>query len=165
MIIDSLANADTYKGLGPLFAAAFDYLRKFDPATPNGKYEIDGKRLFANVQRYDTAPEAEKAWEAHRIYADIQYIVSGREKILYTPVANLAAFVSAPYNYVKDVEKYTDGVKDPVANVITGGSFGIYFPQDGHKPGSFVDGPEPVVKVVLKVLVKTPVAPVTPVRK
>lgn len=154
MIIDSLANSATYATLSPLFAKAFDYLRNFDPATPDGKYEIDGKRLYANVQRYETAPEETKAWEAHRIYADIQYIVSGREKIFYTPVANLAGAVSVPYNYVKDVEKYADGVQGAEPNVIPGGSFGIYFPQDGHKPGCFVDAPEPIVKVVIKVLVK-----------
>ncbi|XHR27351.1 MAG: YhcH/YjgK/YiaL family protein [Chthoniobacteraceae bacterium] len=154
MIIDSLANAADYASLSPLFAKGFEYLRNFDPATPDGKYEIDGGQVYAAVQRYTTAPEDQKAWEAHRVYADIQYIVSGREKILYAPVTELQSAVSVPYNDVKDVEKYADCVKNAVSTVIAAGSFGIYLPQDGHKPGCFVDGPEPVVKVVIKVRVR-----------
>jgi biofilm protein TabA len=152
MIIDSLANAASYANLSPLFAAGFEYLRQFDPNTPDGKYEIDGKKLFASVQRYTTAPEDQKAWEAHRVYADIQYMVAGREKIFYTPVGNLT--VSVPYNDAKDVEKYANDLKGAAAGVVlSAGEFGIYLPQDGHKPGCFVDAPEPIVKVVVKVQV------------
>ena len=151
MILDSLAHSAQYLSLHPLFPAAFDYLKAFDPSTPDGKYEIDGKRLYAMVQRYETAPEAAKAWEAHRVYADIQYIAAGREKILYAPVEELQS--AAPYNEAKDVEKYTnEGVRNVSASVIPAGFFGIYLPQDGHKPGIMVgQGGEPIVKVVIKV--------------
>ena len=153
MILDSLARCAEYIALHPLFPAAFDYLKAFDPNTPDGKYEIDGKRLYAMVQRYTTAPEEAKAWEAHQVYGDIQFIVSGREKILYAPVGELQS--AAPYNEVKDVEKYTnEGVKNVTAAVIPAGFFGIYLPQDGHKPGCMVDGPEPIVKVVIKFKVR-----------
>ncbi len=151
MILDSLAHCANYLPLHPLFPAAFDYLKKFDPCTPDGKHEIDGKRLFALVQRYDTVPEEAKAWEAHRLYADIQYIVSGRERILHAPVEELQS--SLPYDAAKDLEKFRNtGVKTVSSGVIPAGSFGIYLPQDAHKPGVMVDGPEPVLKVVIKVL-------------
>ena len=153
MILDSLAHCADYTSMHPLFPAAFDYLKQFDPNTPDGKYEIDGKRLYAVVQRYDTAPEETKAWEAHRVYADIQYIVAGREKIIYAPVEELQS--TTGYNDVKDVEKYDgSGVKYPVATVIPAGFFGIYLPQDGHRPGIMVDAPEPIVKVVIKLRIK-----------
>ena len=150
MILDSLAHASDYLALHPLFPAAFAYLRTFDPNTPDGKYELDGKRLYAAVQRYETAPEAEKAWESHRVYADIQFIVSGREKILYAPVEELQP--GTPYNEAKDVEKYSgETVKNAAFTILPAGSFAVYLPQDGHKPGCMVDSPEPVVKVVIKV--------------
>ena len=150
MILDSLAHAATYAPLHPLFPAAFDYLKNFDPATPDGKYEIDGTRLYASVQRYDTAPEDTKSWEAHRVYGDIQYIVSGREKIFYAPVGELIS--SIPYNDAKDVEKYTaENAQNIAPHILPAGYFGVYLPQDGHKPGCAVDVPEPVVKVVIKV--------------
>jgi len=151
MILDSLAHCSHCLPLHPLFPAAFDYLKQFNPNTPDGKYEIEGKRLYAMVQRYDTAPEEAKAWEAHRVYADIQYIVAGREKILYAPVEELQS--TAPYNEAKDVEKYTnEGVKNVSSSVVPAGFFAIYLPQDGHKPGVMAgQGAEPVVKVVIKV--------------
>jgi len=153
MIIDSLTHCDDYVALHPLFPAAFDYLKSFDPNTPDGKYEIDGKRLYAVVQRYETAPEETKAWEAHRVYADIQYIVSGRENIVYAPVDELQSTI--PYNEVKDVEKYSGAsVKNASTTVIPAGHFGIYLPQDGHRPGCMVGSPELVVKVVIKVQLK-----------
>ena len=151
MIQDRLDHSAQYAALHPLFPAAFDYLKHFDPNTPDGKYEIEGDRLYASVQRYETAPEASKAWETHQVYADIQYLVSGREKILYTPAEDFQP--STPYNPVKDVQKYDGaGVQNVTAMVIPAGSFAVYLPQDGHKPGCYVgDGPEPVVKVVIKV--------------
>ena len=153
MILDSLAQCADTAPLHPLFPAAFDYLKRFDPNTPDGKYEIEGKRLYAVVQRYETAPEETKTWESHQVYADIQYVVSGREKILYAPVGELDS--TGPYNPEKDVEKY-DGtrVQNPTAMLVPAGYFAVYLPQDGHKPGCAVEGPEPVVKVVLKIRVR-----------
>jgi len=153
MILDSLSNSADYLSLHPLFPAAFEYLKNFDPATPDGKYEIDGKRLYALVQRYETAPEETKAWEAHRVYADIQYILCGREGIVYAPVGELKSTI--PYNEVKDVEKFSgETVKNASTSVVPGGYFAIYLPQDGHRPGCMVGQPEPVVKVVIKVQLK-----------
>ena len=153
MILDSLTHCADYVSLHPLFPAAFDYLKNFDPNTPDGKYEIEGKCLYALVQRYQTAPEETKAWETHRIYADIQYIVSGREAITYAPAGELDS--TTPYNDVKDVEKYSGAnVKTASTAIIPGGHFGIYLPQDGHRPGCMIGQPEPVVKVVIKVQLK-----------
>lgn len=150
MILDSLAHCSDYTSLHPLFSVAFDYLQRFDPSTPDGKYELDGKRLYAQVQRYDTAPEETKRWESHRVYADIQFVVSGREQMLYAPVEGLRS--SIPYNEVKDVEKYHDEcVENATPLIVPPGSFCVFLPQDGHKPGCMVDHPESVVKVVIKV--------------
>jgi len=153
MILDYLTHCADYAALHPLFPVAFEYLKNFDPNTPDGKYEIDGKRLYAAVQRYDTAPEETKTWEAHRVYADIQFIVAGREKILYAPVKELQS--ATPYNQAKDVEKYSgENVRNAAATIVPAGFFAVYLPQDGHKPGCMVDQPEPIVKVVIKVQLK-----------
>jgi len=153
MILDSLAHCADYTSLHPLFPAAFEYLKGFDPGTPEGKYEIDGTRLYAVVQHYDTAPEETKSWESHQVYADIQFIVSGREKNIYAPVGELQS--TGPYNEAKDVEKYSnEGVKNPATLLLPAGYFAVYFPQDGHKPSCMADQPEPIVKVVIKVRLK-----------
>ena len=154
MIQDCLDHCADYAALHPLFPAAFDYLKQFDPNTPDGKYEIEGQRLYASVQRYETAPEESKAWETHQVYADIQFIASGRERILYAPVESFQP--TTPYNPAKDVQKYDGaGVSNVTSMVIPAGSFAVYLPQDGHKPGCQAsDRPEPVVKVVIKVRLK-----------
>jgi len=150
MILDSLAHASNYVHLHPLFPAAFEYLRSFDPGTPKGRYELDGNRLYVLIQHFDTAPEETRSWEAHRNYANIQYGVSGREKILHSPVADLTPI--GPYNPEKDVEKFTGESAPNVSPLIVPpGSFVVFFPQDGHKACCAVDGPEPIVKAVLKV--------------
>ena len=153
MILDTLNHASNYTALHPLFPVAFGYLRSFDPNTPEGKYEIDGDRLYAIVQRYETAPDEAKSWEAHRVYADIQYMVSGRERMIHAPVEELRT--GAPYNEAKDVRKFDDEVvKNATSVIVFPGSFCVFLPQDGHKPGCMVGRPEPVVKVVLKVRLK-----------
>jgi YhcH/YjgK/YiaL family protein len=153
MILDTLAHSDSYLAVHPLFSAAFAYLKAFDPATPDGKYPIDGQRLYAAVQRYNTAQADTKAWETHQVYADIQYIVSGSERLFYAPAETLPE--GTPYNDVKDVQKYGTGtIPNAASTILSAGEFAIYLPHDGHKPGCIVECPEPIVKVVLKVRLK-----------
>ena len=150
MILDTLAHSADYTALHPLFPAAFEYLHRFDASTPDGKYPIDGDNLYAVVQRYETAADRTRLWESHRVYADIQFIVSGTERIVWAPAENLTP--GAPYNEAKDVQKFEEApVKDATPLIVPAGSFCVFLPQDGHKPGCTVACPEAVVKVVLKV--------------
>ena len=41
----------------------------------SGKYEIDGKNVYANVTAYTTIPWEEAKYEAHEHYTDIQYVI------------------------------------------------------------------------------------------
>ena len=153
MIVDVLANAERYHSLHPRLAAAFDYLAAFDPATPDGKYPIDGDAVYAQVQSYATKPAAEKKWESHRRYLDVQYLVSGRERMTVAPLGALAGATS--YNDTKDVINYTGPTGAASSLYVEGGQFAIFFPQDGHQPGVEADtsaGNEAVRKVVVKVL-------------
>ena len=150
MIFDSLNHSAAYVAVHPLFPAAFEYLSKFDAATPDGKYELDGTRLYAAVQRYDTAPKANKKWEAHRVYADIQFIAAGTEQIFWAPAPGLQT--SVPYNEVKDVEFFApDSVRNEASLIVPAGFFAVFLPQDAHQPGCVIGSPESVMKVVMKV--------------
>ena len=149
MISDSLSHSSLYAGLQPRFAAAFKFLRAL-PANPaDGRHEIEGDRLFALVQSYTTTPAAERKLEHHRKYADIQFLFAGEEIIEHSPLEGLA--VDTPYNAEKDFGL----VRDPAwrsAVVLKPGVFGIYFPDDAHKPGCSIHTPTAVRKVVVKVL-------------
>ena len=150
MIADTLANAALYHGVHPRLAAAFAYLQSFDPATADGKVPVDEERVYAMVQSYATKPAAEKKWESHRRYADIQYIVSGREVITYAHVSRLDG--GTPYNDAKDVVNYAGPSGGASTLELRAGEWAIFLPDDGHQPGVAVEGSEEVRKVVMKVL-------------
>ncbi|AHG91614.1 Conserved hypothetical protein CHP00022 [Gemmatirosa kalamazoonensis] len=150
MIVDALANAARYRTLHPRLAAAFDYLAAFDPSTADGKYPIDGDAVYAQVQSYTTKPASEKKWESHRRYLDVQYMVSGRERMTVSPLPGLAG--ATPYNDAKDVVNYAGASGEASSVYLEGGQFAIFFPEDGHQPGVQAGESGEVRKVVVKVL-------------
>lgn len=147
MIVDSIDNAALYAPLGPRIAAGLRYLAAFDPATEDGRYPL-GDGLVASVSSYETAPAMEKRFEAHRRNLDIQYVVSGSERLLHAPTPGLE--VETPYREEEDVAF----LRDPAASssvLLRAGDFAILFPGDAHKPGCMAGGREAVRKVVVKV--------------
>ncbi|GJM75484.1 hypothetical protein HMSSN036_77000 [Paenibacillus macerans] len=48
------------------------------------RYELEGERMYALVQEYVTRPAASLSFESHETYVDIQFIVSGEERIGWT---------------------------------------------------------------------------------
>ena len=112
MIIDRLSNlnASFYpslfaaagtSGLVSRLQAGFNYLQQTDlSAVPAGTVQIDGDRVFAMIQEYNTKPRAQGFWESHRKYIDIQYVVSGVEQMGYV---NIAQVTNGAYDADKDL--------------------------------------------------------------
>ena len=90
MILDYLKNAKLYYGVSEGLEKGFKFLQEndFSKMEP-GRYEIDGSNVYAMVQQYDTKLIENCRWEAHRKYIDIQYIVSGKEKMGYSNIKNM----------------------------------------------------------------------------
>ncbi|MEO7599644.1 MAG: YhcH/YjgK/YiaL family protein [Opitutus sp.] len=147
MIYDNLTHAAIYHGLGPRFQQAFDYLARFDPTNIDGRVTLDGDNLFALVQSYQTAPASTKQFESHRLYADIQYIAAGEERIYTATLDRLE--VTTPYSSGNDAALY-QGPDDAPLHLRVG-DFAVLWPQDGHKPCCAVAAPGAVKKVVIKV--------------
>lgn len=160
MIIDQLKNVNTGfyvnllssqggdPGLAQRIQAAFDYLQSADlENTAPGKVVIDGDRVFALVQEYNTKPRAQGFWEAHRQYLDVQYVVKGLEHMGF---ANIEQLTAGTYEAAKDFLPL-DGAGSFV--LLPAGMFTIFMPQDGHMPGIAVNEPQPVKKVVVKVAI------------
>lgn len=148
MVVDRLACAATYHGLSPLLRRALQHLAETDwHALPPGRHDVDGSRLFAIVSDYDTKPADDVPWEAHRRYIDVQYVLSGVERIGHAPLSRLDA---GAYDDGRDLLP-ASGPGEFVT--LDAGAFAILFPQDAHRPGVAVDAPQPVRKVVLKVAV------------
>jgi len=148
MIIDILKNAHLYYGLGARFEQGFKYLKETDLAamTP-GKHLIDGDNLFILIKHYNSFPVEECKLENHRKYADIQYVVKGREWFCFAPVEGLKLKESVPENDVY----YFDGPCEPIT--LTGDLFALVLPDDAHMPERAVEDnkSEPIVKAVVKV--------------
>jgi YhcH/YjgK/YiaL family protein len=149
MIADLLENTDVYLSLDDRLAVGLRYLQTTDLSSlPVGKYEIEGKDVFAMVSEYNSKNPADAKWEAHKNYADIQFIVSGVEKMGYAPLDTMK--VTESYNPEKDIT-FLSGSGDYIT--VKPGMFVVFFPQDAHQPCVAANGSVPVKKVVVKVLV------------
>jgi len=126
--------------------AAFDFLKKFDPATPDGRIDLDGDWLFALVQSYTTKAAAELAFEAHRQFLDIQFVAAGAEIIPWAPVETLVP--RGPYDAARDFTAY-DGLACAELRC-TAGMFAVFFPEHGHMPRAMLGATTLVKKVVIK---------------
>ena len=147
MIIDKIENANLYKNLGERISKAFDYIKKTDLKNLQpGKYEIEGENIFALISEYQPKPESEGKLEAHRKYIDVQYVISGEERMGY-----------APLNKQEIIEKYKEendimffkGEKSYTK--VEEGMFAIFFPVDLHMPGINTGKSSHVKKLVIKV--------------
>ena len=146
MILDTLDWWKDYNWGNDRFRAAFEYLEKLDPETEDGTYPSDGEDVYCIIQSYETTSEEPRGFEAHRDYADIQYIIGGEESLLWAPAPGLTVVIP----YTPDVEGYAL-IPDPTELVLTPGRFCALFPQDAHVPGVAHGDPCLVRKAVMKV--------------
>ena len=151
MIADTLPQGHRYTALSPRFAVAFQFLQQLPADKTAGRYSLDGDDCFALVQSYATKPLTEAMFESHRKYIDIQFIQSGQETILWSPLAALTKTVQ-PYDAQKDIAFYdTPSHVTPIH--LRAGDFTIFFPEDGHAPGLEYGGLTEVRKTVIKIRV------------
>ena len=148
MIVDRIENASLYRNLSERIAFALEILKKGEiPKREPGRYELRGLEIYALVQEYQPKPKTEGKWEAHRKYIDVQYVSQGTEQMGWANLRDLK--VTEPYSDQKDAAFFQGN-----GNFLTipAGTFAIFFPEDGHMPGIATAQPEPVRKVVIKVL-------------
>jgi biofilm protein TabA len=130
------------------FEKAFEYFKNNDIAKlPVGKYLVDGENVFAAVSEYDTQETADRKWENHKKYIDIQILLSGKEMMSKASYAD--ATPDVPYNEAKDIEfrKATNG-KTYLAEP---GMFFMFFPSESHMPNQKAGEIMKVKKVVFKI--------------
>lgn len=148
MVADLVENIYLYSGLGQRILLGLNYLRNTNLINlADGKYEIDGQRVYASINSYQTKEYEISRWEAHKKYIDIQCLIKGTEKIFFAPVSKMDE-VSIPYNTLKDIMFFKG-----TGNYVTmfPGKFMILFPTDSHQPSIISDIAEFVKKVVIKV--------------
>lgn len=147
MILDSIENAGLYTSINERLKRGFEYLATTDLTTLEpGSYKIEGRDLFALVSEFETKAPEDCRPEAHQKYADIQYLISGKEAIGYAPLNGQE--VTIPYSEERDIV-FFNAATSPL--LLEKGMFAVFFPQDIHQPGMQVNQPGKVKKVVVKV--------------
>ncbi|TCK93256.1 YhcH/YjgK/YiaL family protein [Natranaerovirga hydrolytica] len=132
---------------------AVDFLINTDCSKlEEGKHVIDGDKIFANVMDKVTQEKEKRAPEAHIKYIDVQYLDSGKEIIGYAKTSD-ALVVKEDNLEAKDVVKYTNEVPNEIDLQLLPGDFGIFFPEDIHRPLCAFGEPANVRKVVVKIAV------------
>ena len=153
MIADSFSTFDPAQ-LGEDFAAAFKALKEMTAETPVGRHDIS-ENVYVNVMEYDaSAPWEPAELEAHRVYADIQVVLGGKEAVAWA--YNEGMPVTREYNAENDVLFQKADPAQVSKLELVPGQFAIFFPQDGHY-GKFAPacGPVPAIrKAVAKVKLK-----------
>ena len=126
---------------------AFEFLATTNLANMKpGRYELDGEQLFAIVLAV-AKDEADTRFEAHKKYADIQYVIAGRERIGVVPLES--ARMVEPYDDAKDIAFFETNENN--YRPASAKNFFVFFPDEAHRPGVRVSEDEQVKKIVIKV--------------
>lgn len=134
-------------------AKALAYLRDTDfSKLEDGKYEVDGKEIFAVISSYKTEKKKKFKPETHFKYIDIQYILSGEEVICYAP-NNVTDKMIDEQDYKEDITFYKDEIKGEKKYHLDAGQLMILFPWEIHRPKCQAGEKAcKVRKVIIKVL-------------
>lgn len=150
MIYDKLSQSERYDELSPRIGKLLRYLRSHDLTTfPEGRVELEDDKLYFTISMNQTKDPAGALLEAHKHYADLQYLISGEEifGVAFMP-EGLEPFESKEE---RDVYFYE---ADDIPLTLGNDKFIIVFPDELHRPG--VDpagGKQMTKKLVAKILI------------
>jgi biofilm protein TabA len=148
MILDQLQNWKRYAAVHPGFTAAFEFLNRNDLADlAAGRHPIDNEKLYALAMQENGKGRDIAKLEAHRLFIDVQFTVTGTDHIGWKPAVECSGEASG-YNGEKDIAFFTD--RPETWLTVPQGMFAVFYPEDAHAP---LGGVGPLHKVVVKVAV------------
>ncbi len=151
MIIDSLTNDSLPALLSQSrgLAIAVNWLRQHGATAPEGRHDLDGDRIFALVQAYETIHgDAGRIVETHRRYVDVQHVAEGAELIDWWNTSQLE--LAQAYDEDRDLQLWSPAAA-PLPVVLRDKLFAVFFPADAHRPKGAADTAGTIRKVVVKV--------------
>jgi biofilm protein TabA len=147
--IDKVQFAKQYHLNQAAWDKAFAYLKNTDLKTlANGRHVIDGENVYAIVTEAPTKDYDKTAFESHRKYIDLQYVITGEENMAKAPVTSVT--ISKPYDETTDLANYTGEGK---IYTVPAETFMLFFPTDAHRPNITPGGNKVVKKIVIKIAV------------
>ena len=145
MILASNSTALDYRGIHPNLDLALERITpEFLSSLGEDRVELKGEEVYCTRFTYETIPEEEAFFEAHRLYLDIHLMLSGSERVELASPAALEQF-----DHQGDFYAYRGKGRHSV--VLSPGDFLVVFPDDAHKIKMRVDGRETVTKAVFKI--------------
>lgn len=151
MIFDKIQNLKDYYSEYPALIKVNDFVELFyKDNLPDGKYDIDGEKLFAFIQSYETKPfDNNSRFEAHKKYIDLQLLISGIEVIKWAKLENVN-LTEERYSLGQDIAFYDGSAQFDF--VLTSKSFLLFNPEDAHMPGLSYEKNVRARKIVFKIL-------------
>lgn len=147
MIYAKNNDARTYRGIHPNLDLALEHITpEFLASVGYEKVQLKGDDVYATRFTYETVPEEESFFEAHKKYLDIHIMVEGSEGVEIAPPEALTEFDRVEAN-----DFYAYRGRGDCKLVLSPGDFLVVFPGDAHRIKMRLDGPETVSKVVFKV--------------
>lgn len=150
MIYAKNADALAYRGIHPNLDLALEHITpEFLAALrDNQRVELKGDLVYCTRFTYETIPQEESFFEAHRRYLDIHIMVGGEERVDVNRPEDLKLTDAQEGNdfYAYQGESWHSTVLKP-------GEFLVVFPGDAHRIKVQVDGPKTVSKAVFKVCI------------
>ncbi len=150
MIYAKNADALAYRGIHPNLDLALEHITpEFLAALrDNQRVELKGDLVYCTRFTYETIPQEESFFEAHRRYLDIHIMVEGEERVDMNRPEDLKLTDAQDGNdfYAYQGESWHSTVLKP-------GEFLVVFPGDAHRIKVQVDGPKTVSKAVFKVCI------------
>lgn len=149
MILGHITQPETFAYLPEAFRRSLAFLAATDMvALPTGRHDIDGDNIYVNVMAFDTLPANEKLAEVHKEYIDIQFLISGEERIEFA-LANDNNPVAKEYDAESDFY-LVESMVGETGVTMTPGTFAIFLTEQPHKPGCNVTTSKPLKKAVVK---------------
>ena len=149
MILSSLNAVDCPFKYPEALQKGIDWLRNNDlKAMEAGTYEIEGRDIYAMIQEVTTKPFEERRAERHDLYLDVQYIISGTERMGYVPYTGAEEVEENPED--KDICFFKNLSSENYIDV-PAGAFCIFFTNDIHRPGAATGEPAAVKKAIVKI--------------
>jgi YhcH/YjgK/YiaL family protein len=131
MIFDSIGQLGRYPDI-PLINDVMIFLTRPDlHELKEPEIAIRGRELFVRVMRYHAKPAEQNRFETHRVYADVQVMLKGKEIMQTARPEDLSA--TTEYDQQNDYQffKADQNISQLVVNP---GEFVVFFPGDPHRP-------------------------------
>jgi biofilm protein TabA len=146
MILDTIRAAGYYSDICPGMKPALEFLLNAVALRPcDGKYEIDGRRIYASIDTCEGKGRDNARLETHRKYIDLQFCLEGSDDIGWSPVRS-AMVPAGGYIPKNDITFFSDAPRDWFT--LSGDIFCILFPHDAHAP---LGGTGKLRKLVIKI--------------